>query len=285
VHGEQPAFLTGSEVTPEYFRLLGMNLEHGRLFDDFDSETKPLVAVVNEAMARAYWPNENPIGKRMRLSRTSPEWTTVVGVVADARTESLASSNVPHLYASLYQQKGKHLAIFLRGHVDTRAIAHEVRDAVQSVNSALPGFGVETLNETVSASLAVRRFSMELIALFALTALLLAALGIYGVISYMVSERTHEIGVRMAMGARAEDVLALILRQGLTLTAVGVVAGIVFATLMARLMRALLFGVSTTDVPTYAAVVVLLGLVALVACLVPARRATRLDPVFALRGE
>ena len=163
----QPLFITGSEVTPTYFHLLGMSLLRGRLLDGFDTDSGPSVAVVNEAMARTYWPNENVLGKRIKLSPRASAWTTVVGVVADARTESLATASAPHIYTSLYQQQGKHLAIFLRGHFETGAIARAVRDEVQSVNSALPVFGVETLGETVSASLAVRRFSMELIALFA----------------------------------------------------------------------------------------------------------------------
>jgi len=160
--------------------------------------------------------------------------TTIVGVVVDARTESLASARVPHLYASLYQRQGKHLAIFVRGRLETGTVARRVREQLQAVNPALPVFGAETLEETVSASLAVRRFSMEVLALFALTALFLAALGIYGVISYVVSERTHEIGVRLALGARRTDVLRMVRRQALDITVTGGALGVAGAVIASR---------------------------------------------------
>jgi putative ABC transport system permease protein len=282
--GNQPTYVTGSEVTPEYFRVLGMTLLRGRLFDEFDTDKSPFVAVINETAAQTYWPNENPLGKRLKLSPRAPFWTTVVGVVADARTESLASPSVPQIYASLYQRQEKHLAIFLRGRFETGPIARQVREQVQSINSALPVFGAERLSETVSASLAVRRFSMEMIALFALTALLLAGLGIYGVISYMVSERTHEMGVRLALGAQRGEVVGLVLRQGLGLAIAGGAVGLAGALIVTRAMAGLLYGVSPNDPLTFGAVTALLTAVALVACYVPARRAMRVDPIVALRS-
>jgi predicted permease len=281
--GDQPTFVSGSQVTPEYFHLLGMTLLRGRLLNDFDTDSFPSVAVINETMAKTYWPNQDALGNRLKLSpRTSP-WTTVVGIVADARTESLASAQVPQLYVSLYQRQGKHLAIFLRGHVETAALARQVREQVQSINSALPLFGEETLDETVSASLAVRRFSMQMIALFAVTALLLAALGIYGVISYVVSERTHEIGVRLALGAGRADVMRMVVRQGMSLAISGTVVGLGGALVVARALAGLLYGVRPADPLTFGAVTVVLITVALIACYVPARRAIRVDPVIALR--
>jgi putative ABC transport system permease protein len=282
-HGDQPVFITGSEVTPEYFHLLGMTLRAGRFFDAFDAEKRPAVAVVNETMARTYWPNENPIGKRMRLSRRSPDWTTVVGVVADARTESLASASVPQVYLSLYQRQGKHLAIFVRGHVETGALARQVGAVIASVNTALPVFGVETLGDTVANWLAVRRFAMELIALFALTALILATLGIYGVISYMVSERRHEIGVRIALGAQRSDVMAMVMRQGVRLAIAGAAIGLVGTLVVARAMARLLVGVSPNDPWTFGVATLVLTTVAVAGCYLPARRAVRVDPISALR--
>jgi putative ABC transport system permease protein len=287
VQADQPVFVAGSDVTPGYFHLLRMQLLRGRLLDDFDTDESPSVAVINEAMAKMLWPNEDALGKRLKqrlsLSSRATPWTTVVGIVADARTESIASAPVPHLYASLYQIEGKHLAIFLRGHVETSAIARQIRDQVQAVNSALPVFGVTTLNETVSASVAVRRFSMELIALFALTALFLAALGIYGVVACMVGERTHEIGVRLALGAQPRDVVRMVMRHGVSLAISGAVLGLAGALMASRAMAGLLIGVSTTDVLTLGLASAVLTIVALAGCYLPARRAIRVDPIIALR--
>jgi len=212
--GQVPTVVTGSQVTPAYFHLLGLTLLRGRLFSDFDTDESPQVAVINQAMARAYWPGQDALGKRLKLSRRDTAWTTVVGIIADARTESLASPAIPLVYASLYQRQGKHLAIFLRGHFETAAMEKRIRNEVQTINPALPVFGAETLDDAISGSLAVRRFSMRVIELFAVTALLLASLGIYGVIAYTVSERTQEIGVRVALGAARADILRMILAQG-----------------------------------------------------------------------
>jgi putative ABC transport system permease protein len=260
-----------------------MTLVRGRLLNDFDTDQSPWVAVVNEAMARTLWPNDQAVGKRVKLSPRATAWTTIVGVVADARTESLASAAVPHLYASLYQEQAKHLAILVRGHFETATIARQVRDEVQAVNSALPVFGVTTLGETVSASLAVRRFSMELLALFAATALFLATIGIYGVISYMVTERTHEIGVRLALGARPQDVLRIVMRQGVGLVVAGVSFGLIGALIASRAMSGLLVAVSPTDPLTFCIATAVLTIAALVGCYLPARRAIRVDPILALR--
>ena len=281
---DQPTLVTGSEVTPEYFELLGMTLVRGRSFHDFDTAETPSVAVINESMAKKYWPNEDALGKRLKVSRRATAWTTVVGIVADARTETLATESVPQIYTSLYQQQGKHLAILLRGHFETGAIARAVRDEVQTINSALPVFGARTLDETVAGSLAVRRFSMRLLAIFAVTALLLAALGIYGVVSYMVSERTQEIGLRMALGADRADVMGMIMRQGSRLAVTGVALGMVGALIASRVLSGLLVGVRFGDPLPFAAATGLLIFVALVGCYLPARRAIRVDPIVALRG-
>jgi len=285
----QAPMVDASIVTPEYFHLLGMTLLHGRLFSELDNEKAPEVAVISEAFARTYWPNADPVGKRLKLPApgdpSSLSWTTVVGVLADARTESLENSSVPQMYLSLYQRRAKELAIFVRGRVDRAATLVEVREQVQSVNPELPVFGAQTLNEVLSVSLSERRFSMEMVGLFALTALLLAGLGIYGVISYIVSERTHEIGIRLALGAQSRNILRMVLRQGLRLAIAGAAVGLVCALIVSHLMAGLLYGVRPTDPLTFAGVALLLIGVALLASYIPARRVIRVDPLVALRYE
>jgi putative ABC transport system permease protein len=281
----QAPLVHGSAVTPEYFHVLRMTLLRGRLFSDFDDERAPGVAVINDAMARMFWPGANPIGQRVRLSRSATSWTTIVGIVADARTESLKDAGVPEIYASAYQRGEKHLAIFLRGQFDVAAMADRVREQVQAVDDTLPVYGAQTLNETVSVSLVERRFSTAMVGLFALTALLLAALGVYGVISYDVSERAHEIGIRLALGAERRAIVRMVLRQGVTLVLVGAAIGLAFAAGVSRSMAGVLYGVRPIDPPTFAAVSGLLIAVAVLACYIPARRATRVDPMIALRYQ
>ncbi|MFY9733471.1 MAG: ABC transporter permease [Candidatus Acidiferrales bacterium] len=290
IQSEQAPLVEVSEVTPEYFHLLSMPLQRGRLFAEMDNEQAPPVAVINESFARTYWPVGDPIGKhvqlnRMRGSRGHPPWTTIVGVIADARTESLAEESTPQIYLSLYQMHPKDLAIFLRGKLDPATTPAELRRQVQSVNPELPVFGAQTLAEAVSASLSERRFSMEIVGLFALTALLLAGLGIYGVISYIVSERRHEIGIRLALGAQNRNILRMVLREGLGLAITGAVIGLTCALIVSRLMAGLLYGVRPTDPLTFAGVALLLIAVGLLACYIPARRAMRVDPIVALRYE
>ncbi len=285
MQSDEPAVVERSSVTPEYFHLLKIPLLRGRLFDESDNDKAPQVAVINEAFARTYWPDQNPIGKRFRKARADSAWITVVGLIANARTESLAEAGVPKIYLDLYQTGGKRLTIFLRGNLDAAAIPAEVREQVQSVDPTLPVSGAQTLNETVSASLSERRFSMERVALFALTALFLAGLGIYGVISYIVSERTHEIGIRIALGAERRSILRMVLRQGLGLALAGAAVGLVCALIVSHLMAGLLYGVKPTDPLTFGGVALLLIGVAVLACYIPARRAVRVDPLVALRHE
>ncbi|HXT74398.1 MAG TPA: ABC transporter permease [Candidatus Angelobacter sp.] len=289
----QTPLVERSQVTPEYFHLLGIPVLRGRLFNDGDDENAPLVAVINQAMAETYWRGEDPLGKRLRLGagragvgqRASKTWITIVGVIADARTESLANASIPQIYLSLYQETPKELAIFLRGNLNASAIPEEVRAMVQSVDPQLPVYGAQTLNDAVTASLEQRRFSMDIVAAFAVTALLLAALGIYGVISYIVNERTHEVGIRLALGAQRADILKMVLRQGLSLAIAGAAVGLLGALIVARLMAGLLYGVRPTDPLTFAGVAILLIGVALLACYIPARRAMKVDPMVALRYE
>jgi predicted permease len=282
---QKPMVVGRARVTPEYFHLLGLTLLRGRLFTEFDNDAAPQVALVNEAFARTYWPDEEALGKRFQSAKPGSPWITVVGVVANARTESLAQAEVPQLYLNLYQTGAKHLAILLRGHFKTAATADEVRKQVQSLDATLPVFGAQTLTETVSASLSQRRVSLEMIALFALTALLLASIGVYGVISYLVSERTREIGIRLALGAQKGNILRVILHQGFQLAVAGASIGIVCAVIVSHLMASLLYGVRPTDPLSFGGVAALFVGVALLACYLPARRAMKIDPMVALRHE
>jgi putative ABC transport system permease protein len=283
--GAQTSVVERSSVTPDYFHLIGIPLLRGRLFRDSDDDKALQVAVINESFAQTYWPGENPLGKRFKRNRAGSPWITVVGLIANARTESLAQAARPQAYLDIYQTGGNRLAIFLRGHFDIAATADEMRRQVQSVDPGLPLSGAQTLNETVSASLSERRFSMEIVALFALSAVLLAALGIYGVISYMVSERTHEIGIRLTLGATRQNIMQIVVRQGLSLAIAGAAVGLVGALIVSHLMAGLLYGVRPTDPPTFVGVAALLIVVALLACFIPARRAVRVDPMVALRHE
>jgi putative ABC transport system permease protein len=285
IHSEQPAAAERSSVSPDYFHILGIPLLRGRLFNELDTDNAPQVAVINESFARTYWPCQESLGKRFKSTQAESPWTTVVGIIANARTESLAEPGVPKIYLDVYQTGAKRLAILLRGHLDNAATAEHVREQVQSVDPTLPVSGAQMLDETVTASLSERRFSMEMVALFAWTALLLAGLGIYGVISYIVSERTHEIGIRIALGAERSSILRMVLRQGLELAIAGTAAGLVGAVIVSHLMTGLLYGVKPTDPVTFASVTLLLIAVALLACYIPARRAVRVDPLVALRHE
>jgi predicted permease len=286
VRSSQPPLIDTLTVSPEYFHLLGMTLLRGRLFVDQDLEATPLIAVINQAAASTYWPNQDPVGKRVHLlDRARPDWTTIVGVIADARTESLADAGIPQMYFDIYQRPAKFLAFYLRGQVDPAAISAQVRTQIQSVDAELPIFRAETLDDVLSSSLSVRRFSMEMVALFAATALLLASLGIYGTISFLVNEQSREIAIRLALGAQRGTILKMVLRQGLTLAAAGAGVGLVGALIVSHLMAGLLYGVSPYDLYTFAGVTAVLTAVAIAASYIPALRAMRLDPITTLHSE
>src|SRR5581483_8601018 len=281
-------------ASPEYFHLLGMPLVRGRVFNDQDIESTPQVVVINQAAARTYWPGQDPVGKRVHLGVSSdgntrgevnPDWSTVVGVIGDARTESLANAVTPLFYRSVYQHPFKGVAIFLRGRLDPVAIPEAVRQQVQSVDPELPVFRAQTLDEVLSTSLAIRRFSMEMVAFFAATALLLAGLGIYGTISFIVNEQKREFAIRLALGVQKGDILTMVLRRGLGLAAAGAAVGLVGALIVSHLMAGLLYGVSPTDLPTFGGVTLVLTTVALAASYIPALRAMRLDPIAILHAE
>jgi putative ABC transport system permease protein len=280
-----PFSVERSSVTPEYFRLLGLHVVRGRAFNEADDANAPMVAVINEAFARTSWPGQDPVGKRFRRVRSGSPWVTVVGTIANARTESLANGSIPKVYLNLHQNTGNRLAIFLRGHFDPVRSAERMRIEVQKVDSTLPVFDARTLRDTVSSSLDSVRFSMATVSFFALTALALAAIGIYGVMAYVVSGRTHEIGIRVALGAPRSAILGSVLHEGLQLTLIGAAVGLGCALIATRLIAGVLYGVSPSDPATFAAVVAALVAVALLACVAPVWRAMRIDPTIALRHE
>jgi putative ABC transport system permease protein len=288
MRSDLPHRVQEASVTPEYFHVLGIPLIRGRLFTDQDIDSAPKVALVNEAFAHTWWPNQDPLGKRIKLGEattfsTGSSWNTVIGIVPDARTESLEDAAVPKVYVSSWQTTEKDLAIFLRGSLDPASIPGQTRDMVRSVDQELPVFDATRLPDVVSGSLAQRRFSMEMILLFAFTALLLAGIGVYGTISYIVSERTRDIGIRIALGAQRKTILRMVLTQGLALALTGAAVGLIGAFVVSQLMSGLLYGVSPRDPVTFIGLTAVLVLVALAACYIPARRAMRVDPIVALR--
>jgi len=268
-------------VSPDYFETLKIQLKNGRVFTEHDSEEAKKVVIVNEAFARAFASQKDVIARRLRDSSGSE--SEIIGVVGDVRNEGLDVPSQPRVYASIFQNSGASLAVFLRTRSDAGAIKETLSQTVQGVDSELPVFGVRTMEELMSASMARRRFSLFLMSVFASLALLLAALGIYGVMAFLVNQRVQEFGIRLALGAQPRDILALAFRPCLALTSVGTAIGLAASLVITHLMSSLLFGVSAGDPLTYATVPMLLGIVALAACFIPVIRATRVSPVETLR--
>jgi putative ABC transport system permease protein len=272
-----------NSVSPGYFQAMQLRMVKGRTFSESDNEKSPLVAIVSEAMARKYWPNEDPLGRR--IGRGPDKWREIVGVVRDVKHFGLDTDAPPTMYFPMRQVPARGMDVVVRTTGDPLSMAPALRQQVWAGDRNLAIANLGTMNDLVASSITQQRFILTLLACFAGLALLLAAVGIYGVMSYAVTQRTHEIGIRMALGARVGDVLRLVFRQGLVLTLIGVAIGIALAFALTRLMSSLLFGVTPTDAFTFATVAGALLLVALVACLVPARRATKVDPLIALRYE
>jgi putative ABC transport system permease protein len=288
--GKRPAVVTRA-VHPHYFRTMNIQLTQGRALDERDRADTPNVAVISETMARKSWPGEDPVGKRFtpgELTSTNPDdWITVVGVVRDVRQIELGAEPKAQMYVPYAQGWSSFAPRYLVVSTSTEpmSLAAAVRGAVWSIDRDQPVSDVRTMEEVLSASLARQRFSTLLLGLFAAVALLLAAVGIYGVMSYSVAQRTHEIGVRMALGAQRGDVLRLAVGQGLKLILCGVGVGLAAAFALTRVMESLLFGVSATDPATFAAISLVLVGAGLLASYIPARRATKVDPMIALRYE
>ena len=274
-------------VTPKYYKTLRIPLRKGRLFTDDDREGTPPVAVMNETAAARLWPGANPVGKRFRSLGAEPTepWVTVVGIVGDVRHSALNVPPTMEMYFPHAQRGDNSMTVVVRSRAQPAQLASIVRSVVKEIDPNLPIAGVGIMDDLLRESLMLPRLYMVLFGIFAGVALILAAVGIYRVIAYNVTTRTHEIGVRMALGARQADVLRLILREGGSLAAAGIVAGLAIAFAISRVMQTLLFDVSTTDPLTFIGVPVLLALVAILATLIPARRATRVEPSVALRYE
>jgi putative ABC transport system permease protein len=281
-------------ITPGYFATLRIPLRRGRLFTAEDRGGTPRVMVVSEALARAAWPNQDPIGKRVACCEGSPEdprWKTVVGVVGDVRSSGPTREAVPEFYLPITQVPAeawdwieRTMTIVARSEgVEPSALAGTLRAAVRDVDPDLPLHGIATMEEQMRRSIAVSRFNTILLATIGGIGLVLAAVGIYGVIAYFAASRTHEIGVRMALGATARDIVRLVAWQGMRPILVGTAAGTIASLWFSRLVRGSVYGVSTTDPATFAAVAGTLMLVGLIASYIPAHRSTKTDPTQALR--
>ena len=281
-------------VSADYFKTMGIDLVRGRLFSNEDRKDTPPVALIDEVFARQYFPNEDPIGKRFKLNTPDADNREIIGVVRHVEHSNLEgrTANVAEFYFNFDQtplatlpRYVRRVNLLVRTTVEPLGLAGPVRNQISAIDKDQAVFNVRSMEQALAESVAARRFSMILLAVFALLALTLAAVGIYGVISYSVAQRTREVGIRMALGAKTIDVLKLVIRDGLKLVLIGVAIGLAGALLLTRLMTTLLFGVTATDAVTYVTVALTLIIVALLACCIPARRATKVDPLIALRFE
>ena len=277
-------------VTDGYFAVMSIPLAAGRPFDARDSLAGPRVAVINDAFARKHFPNASPIGARISFAEDPPQWYAVVGVVGNIKHRGLDAADRPELYVPYRQPlfaswTVRPMYVVVRTNGAPLAVTPVVRLELAQVDRDQPISDVRTMDERIARSLTPRRFNTVLLGLFAALALVLSAVGIYGVVAYSVTERTHEIGVRIALGAQRRDVVAMVMREGMTTTATGTVIGIVAAVAVKRVIAGFLFGVGAGDPITFTALPLLLALIALAACYVPARRASRVDPLHALRTE
>jgi predicted permease len=271
-------------ISPDYFKVMQSPLLRGRLFTDGDEDGKQPVAIIDETTARKYWPNRDPLGHILRFGQnTTQARMTVVGIVRDIKNDGLDIAGVPHIYVPIYQSLDRDLSIVVRTSLPAKILEPRFRREIQSIDPDLPVFNISSMNDVLDRSLAARRFSAELVGGFAGVALILASIGIYGLLAYMVGQRSREIGIRMALGARRWDVLKLILGKGVVLASVGIIAGAIVSSATASMMASLLYGVHPHDLGVFLAVPLLLFSVAVLASYLPARRATKVDPIIALR--
>jgi predicted permease len=271
-------------VSPDYFKIIQTPLVGGRFFNESDQADALPAAIVDEATARRFWPDRDAVGRRLGLGRywTVP-WLTVVGVIKDIKQDGLDINGVPHIYTSVYQDRGRDLNLVLRTSVAPLLLEAQIRSEVQAVDPGLPVFNIRAMNDVMESSLAQRRFSAELVAVFAAIAVLLASVGIYGLLAYLVKQRSQEIGVRIALGAQRANILKLVLGQGGMLAAVGICVGLILAAVTAPMISTLFYGIHAIDPIIFLTVPLILLVFSLAASYIPARRAADLDPIIALR--
>jgi len=285
---DQWAHANYRNVSPDYFRAMRIPLLQGRVFEERDQIGSPLVVMINEAAADNF-DGENPVGKRIGFGATDrngqPVWFEIVGIGSNVRSLGLEEQPPPEVYFSAYQDSFSEMSFVVRTQIEPAGLADVIREAAQEVDRAQPVTEIRTMEYVVSESVTQPRFNLSLLAMFGGIALALSAAGIYGVTSYTATQRTHEIGIRIAVGARDADVLKMMMKQGMKPALIGLALGLAAALGLTRLMKTLLFGVTATDPLTFVTLASLLMIVALIACYLPARRATKVDPMVALRFE
>jgi predicted permease len=291
-----------ASVSSGFFDVLKTRLRKGRVFTEHDNSTGQRVAVINEALQRECWKDSDPVGQHIQLNwgraieltsadsrapnrQAPPRNITIVGVVGDIKTDGIDAAGTPHIYLSEPQAPSYNAVVYLRTAADPGALSEAIRREVQAVDQTIPVFGIQTMDEVVARSLAARRFALEILGIFAIVAFVLACVGIYGVMAYAISQRTGEIGLRMALGARRGDILKVVLNEAGLIVIAGVGAGLLGSLLLTRFLQTLLFDIKPTDPLTFGALTILLAGVALLASFIPARRASRIDPLLALRHE
>jgi putative ABC transport system permease protein len=281
--GHEPEVMFNT-ATPNYFETIGIPFIRGRLFDDHDQPNTPAVVVINQTMAQKFWPNQDPIGKQVK-SVQDGSVATIIGIVGDAKHYWLEETQQPQMYGAYSQQPGYFATVVIRTKVEPLSLSEQVRQALWKVDADQPMWKIRTVEFLVNRSVADRKFLLALMGLFASLAMILTMIGLYGVISYLVKQRTQEIGIRLALGAQMRDILQMVLKQGMILVFTGVALGLATAWLSTRLISRLLYQVSATDPATFLGISAFLIVVALLACYLPARRATKVDPLVALRYE
>jgi putative ABC transport system permease protein len=276
-------------VTPNYFNAMGIPVVQGRAYTERDANNAPPVMIVNQQLVHEVFPDENPVGKRITFGSTDsnrqPVWFEIVGVVANTRSLELREEPMAELYFSALQDSWLAMSLVVRSSVEPSSLSASVRQVVNEIDKSVPVSNVKTMDHVVSESITQPRFNLFLLGLFGTVAMLLSAAGIYGVTAYTVTQRTHELGIRIALGAQVSDVLKIILGKGMAVIGMGLAIGLVSAFALMRLLRSLLFGVGENDPLTFGVSTGVLLLVALLACYIPARRATKVDPLTALRYE
>ena len=278
-----------ASVSSGYFDVLKTPLLKGRVFTENDNSTGQRVAVINEALERQYWKDRDPIGQHIQLTSRQAQASagnlTIVGVVGDIRSDGFDAAGSPHIYLSEPQAPAYNSVVYLRTAADPGALSEAIRREVQAVDQSIPVFGIQTMDDVVAKNLSARRFALEILGIFATVAFLLACIGIYGVVAYTLSQRTGEIGLRMALGAQRSDILRIIMGEGALIVIAGVGAGLFGSVMLTRFLQTMLFEIKPTDPITFTALTILLAGVALMASFIPARRASRIDPLVALRHE